>query len=92
MLMAGPKGARFETRLDADEDALLSWAARQAGMTKSGFVLGAALQRARELREKENMTVVAREQAEAFLSWLDEPPRAVPGLEALLASEPFDQR
>jgi uncharacterized protein (DUF1778 family) len=89
MSMAKPKAARFEARLDPGDDALLSWAAQQTGMTKSGFVLGAALERARELQVRERMTVIARDQAEEFLAWLDEPPRVIPEMQALLASEPF---
>jgi uncharacterized protein (DUF1778 family) len=92
MVMANPKAARFEARLDPDDDALLSWAARQTGMTKSGFVLGTALERARELQARERVTLVGRDEAEAFLAWLDEPPRVIPEMQRLLASEPFEQR
>lgn len=92
MVMANPKAARFEARLDPDDDELLTWAARQAGMTKTGFVLGAALERARELQAKERVTRIGRDEAEAFLAWLDEPPRDIPPMQALLASEPFEHR
>lgn len=90
--MARPKDARFEARLDVDDDALLSWAAQQTGTTKTAFVLGTALDRARELQSRESLTFIARDQAEEFLAWLEGPPAVLPGLEALEAAEPFEQR
>lgn len=48
--MAGTKEARFEARPNPDDDELLAWAAAFTGTTKSAFVLGSALERARTLR------------------------------------------
>jgi uncharacterized protein (DUF1778 family) len=54
--MARSKDARFEARLDPHDDELLTWAARQIGMSKSSFVMGTALERARALQAGEELT------------------------------------
>lgn len=90
--MAKTKGSRFEARLDADDDALLTWAARQVGTTKSSFVLSSALDRARELRDRERITRIAADQVQAFLDWFDSPPTVPSGMRRLAESEPFEHR
>jgi uncharacterized protein (DUF1778 family) len=90
--MPKTKGSRFEARLNADDDALLSWAARQLGTSKSSFVVGAALDRARELRDRERVTTIVADQVEAFADWLESPPAVPSGMEKLARSEPFERR
>lgn len=90
--MANPKGSRFEARLNDEEDKLLTWAARHVGATKSSFVLSTALDRARELRDRERVTRIAADQVQAFLDWLDSPPTVPTGMRKLARSEPFDHR
>jgi uncharacterized protein (DUF1778 family) len=90
--MARTKDARFEARLDPDDDELLTWAAAQIGMSKSAFVMGTALERARALQAGEELTQIARDEADNFLAWLDQPPRTLRKMRKLAAAEPFEQR
>ncbi len=90
--MARTKEARFEARLEPDDDALLAWAAEVSGTTKSAFVMSTALERARALRDSEEMTQIARDQAETFLTWLDRPARTIRRMKKLAGAEPFEQR
>jgi len=90
--MAPTKEARFEARLDPDDDELLVWAAAFTGTTKSAFVLGSALERARALRAGEELTQIARGEADAFLAWLDRPTRTIRRMKKLAGAEPFEQR
>ena len=90
--MARTKEARFEARLEPDDDALLTWAAEFTGTTKSAFVMGTALERARALRASEEMTQIASDEAEAFLAWLDRPARTIRRMKKLAGAEPFAQR
>jgi uncharacterized protein (DUF1778 family) len=90
--MARTKEARFEARLDPDDDDLLSWAAATIGMSKSAFVMGTALERARALQAGEELTQIARTEAENFLVWLDKPARRIQKMRKLAAAEPFEQR
>jgi len=90
--MARIKEARFEARLDPDDDDLLTWAAAQIGMTKSAFVMGAALERARALQAGEELTQIARAEADSFLAFLDQPPRKLRKMRKLADAGPFEQR
>jgi len=90
--MARTKDARFEARLEAEEDELLTWAAEFTGTTKSAFVVGTALERARALRVGEELTQIVRGEADAFLAWLDRPARTVRRMKKLATVEPFEQR
>jgi uncharacterized protein (DUF1778 family) len=38
------------------------------------------------------MTVLAREECEEVLAWLDEPPQVLPGMQRLADAERFEQR
>jgi uncharacterized protein (DUF1778 family) len=90
--MVRTKEARFEARLDADEEELLAWAAEFSGTSKSAFVVGTALERARALRSGEELTQIARGEAAAFLDWLDRPARTIRHMKKLATAEPFEQR
>ena len=90
--MARTKEARFEARLEPDDDELLAWAAEFTGTTKSAFVLGSALERARALRAGEELTEIARSEADAFLAWLDRPVRTIRRMQKLAGAEAFEQR
>ena len=90
--MARTKEARFEARLKPDDDELLVWAAAFTGTTKSAFVLGSALERARALRAREELTQIAHDEAEAFLTRLDQPTRTIRRMKKLAGTEPFEQR
>lgn len=90
--MARTKEARFEARLEPEDDELLAWAAALIGITKSAFVMGAALERARALQAGEELTQIARSEADAFLAWIDRPPRKIRQMKKLAAAEPFEQR
>jgi uncharacterized protein (DUF1778 family) len=90
--MARTKEARFEARLEPEDDELLAWAAELTGTTKSAFVLGSALERARALRAGEEMTQIARSEADAFLAWLERPTRTIRRMKKLAGVEPFEQR
>ncbi len=90
--MARTKEARFEARLDPDDDELLTWAAEVTGTTKSAFVMGSALERARALRASEELTQIARSEADAFLAWLERPARTIQPMKKLAGAEPFEQR
>jgi uncharacterized protein (DUF1778 family) len=90
--MARTKEARFEARLDPVDDELLTWAAAQIGVSKSAFVMSAALERARALQAGEELTQIVRSEADALLAWIDQPPRTLRRMKKLATAEPFEQR
>lgn len=90
--MARTKDGRFEARLDAEEDELLAWAAEFTGTTKSAFVVGTALEKARALRAGEELTQIARSDADAFLAWMEQPAKTLRPMKKLASLEPFEQR
>jgi len=90
--MARTKESRFEARLNPDDDELLVWAAAFTGTTKSAFVLGSALERARALRARQELTQIAHGEADAFLAWLDQPTRTIRRMKKLAGAKPFEQR
>jgi uncharacterized protein (DUF1778 family) len=90
--VARTKKARFEARLDPDDDDLLTWAAAQTGVSKNAFVMSAALERARALQAGEELTHMVRSEADALLAWIDQPAGTLQRMKKMATAEPFDQR
>lgn len=64
---------------------MISRAAQRSNMTISEFVLENSLDAARALELDNAHFVVSREDYEAFLKKLDEPPRTIPTLRQLMS-------
>jgi uncharacterized protein (DUF1778 family) len=75
--MARSKEDRLEARVSVEENEIIAEAARLRGVSKSAFVVQSALAEAHQLLRDQQVTVVGREHAEAFLAWLDEPPAVI---------------
>lgn len=71
--MARSKEDRLEARVSVEENEIIAEAARLRGVSKSAFVVQSALAEARQLLRDQQVTVVGRDHAEAFATWLDQP-------------------
>ncbi|MBX3289014.1 MAG: DUF1778 domain-containing protein [Acidobacteria bacterium] len=76
---------RFSIRATNRQKEMISRAAQRSNMTISEFVLENSLDAARALELDNAHFVVSREDYEAFLKKLDEPPRTIPALRQLMS-------
>ncbi|MGO9658736.1 MAG: DUF1778 domain-containing protein [Acidimicrobiales bacterium] len=83
---------RLEARLSADAARSIANAATLEGMSRSSFVVAAAVERADAVLRQHRETVVAWEHAENFLTWLDAPAEVRDGLKELANAPRFDHR
>lgn len=67
-------------RVSARQERALRAAAELTGETLTGFVLGAAAERAQEVIERAKRIEVGAEAFERFVAALDEPPEEMPTL------------
>ena len=81
--MARTKAERLEARLTADESAAIEAAAHVRGLSKSAFVVQAAIADADRVLERERVTLVTHEHAEALLQWLDRPSQELAAMKPL---------
>jgi uncharacterized protein (DUF1778 family) len=81
--MARSKDERLEARVSVEENETILEAARLLGLSKSAFVVQAALDQAHRLLREQRVTVIAQAHAEAFINWLDKPAEVVPGMKPL---------
>ena len=82
----------LSVRINAEERALLEAASEQARTSLSDFVRRKAVEAAEaELLKRTNVTIPAKDW-ETFEAWVNEPAKAVPGLDALARKTPAWQR
>lgn len=68
------RAARIDMRLERDQKDLLEQAAVCQGQDLTSFILGALLDRARDVVARHRATVLSRRDMKAFLRLLDRPP------------------
>ena len=83
-MTAERKTRRFEARLDAETDDLISQAAALVGQSRSAFVVDAAREAADRTLARADVTLMPAEQFDAMMASLDVPDDA-PRLQKLLA-------
>ena len=81
--MARSKEARLEARLSPEEMDTITSAASARGLTRTAFVVQAAMDAAHRQLRDERLTMIAVEHGDAFMEWLDRP------AEVLLAMKPL---
>lgn len=74
------RSRRIDVRVTETQDALIREAAAVTGETVTGFLLGAAEQRARELLDERRHLVTSTQTFDAFAAALDAPAERVPEL------------
>ncbi len=86
------KDTRWQIRVQAQDAHLVSEAAAALGVTRTNFVIAAAIERARDVMADRTRWDVTEEQWHAFQEALDAPPRDLPRLRELLARPaPWDR-
>lgn len=79
------KPTRFSIRATAKQKELIARAASRSNKTISEFVLENSIEAAEALELDNARFVVSREDYDAFLKKLDEPPRSIPALRQLMS-------
>lgn len=74
------RSRRIDVRVTETQDALIREAAAVTGETVTGFLLGAAQQRAHELLDERRHLVMSTQAFDAFAAALDAPAERVPEL------------
>ncbi len=85
MAVSPARSRRIGVRLTEQQDALIRDAASLAGGTVTGFLLGAAQERARELLDERRHLVISDQAFADFTAALDKPGVPVPELQELFA-------
>ena len=83
MPSASIRSRRIDVRVTDTQDALIREAAALAGETVTGFLVGAAQERARELLDERRHLIVSDEAFTRFAAALDAPAQTVPELTEL---------
>lgn len=81
--MARAKEARLEARLAPDEIETITSAAAAQGLTRTAFVVQAAMDAAHRLLRDERLTMIAVAHGNAFMDWLDRPAEVLPNMKPL---------
>jgi uncharacterized protein (DUF1778 family) len=71
---------RLNMRLSSEQEDLLKAAATRQGQSLTGFVLGAATERAQEVVEKAQRIELSRQEFDRFSKALDSPVEPMPAL------------
>jgi len=79
------KGARIDLRVNLTQKALLERAAASQGKKLSDFVIRASTEAAQLALADQNRFVLSEDQMTMFLASLEEEPKVLPKLRALLA-------
>jgi len=87
-----PKDARFEAKLNSTLKEFLQGAASLQGLDLSGFVISAALEKARKIVSSSEMIYLAEEEHKEFMNILMNPPKATPKLKELMAMDSLNER
>jgi uncharacterized protein (DUF1778 family) len=82
--MSRAKEARLEARLSPDEMDTISSAASARGLTRTAFVVQAAMDAAHRMLRDERLTMIAVDHGEAFMQWLDRPAEVLPEMKPLV--------
>lgn len=75
-----PADRRLSMRLSSRQEDLLRAAASRQGQSLTGFVLGAATERAHEVEDKALRIEVSRQEFDRFTAALDAPTESMPTL------------
>ncbi|MDR1187511.1 MAG: DUF1778 domain-containing protein [Bifidobacteriaceae bacterium] len=81
------KARRFEGRIDAESDEIITQAASLTGQSKAAFMVASARAEADRVLGRADVTLMAAEQFDALIDSLDEP-EPLPVLERALAQPP----
>ena len=90
--MAQSRDERLEARLSAEDSTLVDEAVAISGSSRSAFVRGAVLEKARAVVRDQRLTVLAWQRAHEFLLWLDQPAQVVPEMKRLADAPVFEHR
>jgi uncharacterized protein (DUF1778 family) len=87
-----PKNARFEAKLNSTLKEFLQGAASMQGLDLSGFVISAALEKARKVVSSSEIIHLTEKEHEKFTNILMNPPKATPKLKELMAMDSLNER
>ena len=79
-MSVGHADKRLNMRLSSEQEELLKAAASRQGQSLTGFVLGAATERAQEVVEKGQRIELSRQEFDRFFKALDAPVEPMPAL------------
>lgn len=82
--MPRTKDARLEARLSPEEIETITAAASAQGLTRTAFVVQAAMEAAHRLLRDERLTLIAAAHGDAFMAWLDRPAEVLPNMKPLV--------
>ena len=82
--MSRTKDARLEARLSPNEIETITSAASAQGLTRTAFVVQAAMDAAHRLLRDERLTMIAAAHGIAFMEWLDSPAKVLPTMKPLV--------
>lgn len=88
----GIKDARFEAKINSSIKEFLQGAASLQGLDLSGFVISAAIEKAREIISSTETISLSIEDHKKFTEMLMNPPKATPKLKELMAIESLSER
>jgi uncharacterized protein (DUF1778 family) len=92
------RDARMEFKTSSDTKALLVEAAELGGLDLTSFVLGTAVEKARQVIKDHQLVTLtrdgslSREAAEALVRLLEAPPAPTAAMTRLMALKPFSER
>jgi uncharacterized protein (DUF1778 family) len=84
MEMPHNRDARLEARLSPDDLETITNAAAAQGLTRTAFVVQAAMDAAHRLLRDERLTMIAAAHGDAFLEWLDRSAEVLPNMKPLV--------
>ncbi len=92
LLSNSSKDARFEAKINSALKEFLQSAASLQGLDLSGFVISAAIEKARKIVSSSEMIYLTEEEHKEFTNILMNPPKATPKLKELMAMDSLNER
>ncbi|MEA3456624.1 MAG: DUF1778 domain-containing protein [Campylobacterota bacterium] len=87
-----PKDARFEAKINSSLKEFLQGVASMQGLDLSGFVISAALEKARKVVSSSEIIYLTEEEHKDFMNILMNPPKATSKLKELMAMDSLNER
>jgi uncharacterized protein (DUF1778 family) len=84
MEMPRTRDARLEARLSPDDFDTISHAAAAQGLSRTAFVVQAAMDAAHKLLRDQQLTTIAVAHGQSFMEWLDRPAEVLPNMKPLV--------